>query len=80
MFKAKEMWAFMSVGADGDEGLIGMKQGDVWLPFVATDGGRLDMLRDLSRKVAVEIKRPIYVVKFTNREEVETIHGEEETE
>ena len=78
MFRAKEIWAFMSVDQDDDEGLIGVMRDGAWLPFVATDLTRVDLLREMAKQVATETNQKVNVVRFTVRENMEEILPEEQ--
>jgi len=67
-----EIWAFVASDHNG-EGVVGMKIRDTWMPLIAADRDRLEGLRPMAMQIAVETGKTIKLVKFTTREEVETI-------
>jgi len=60
-FVIKEMYAFVSVGEDGDEGVMGfLGPNRNWVPMVGADMTRVTDLRKIAdriTKVMVEIER-----------------------
>lgn len=76
-FKIGALWAFVAVHDDGDEGIIGVLGPRGWVPAVAADQERLDLLRPQMREIARNFPREIKLVKFHQREDVETIGGSE---
>lgn len=72
-FRIKELWAYVSVAPDGDEGVIGTETPNGWIPLVAADGERVKQFRDVAAYVAARTGRPVRLVHFTNRSDVETI-------
>ena len=73
MPRIEHLWAFLSIDKDGDEAVCAAKMGDTWMPLVAADEKRLDQLRPIAEQVARQIGRPIHLVKFTVRKEIEVI-------
>lgn len=75
-FRIDEIWAFISIGADGDEAVVAsFFPGTGWLPLIAADQRRLDMLRPIAAEAARQSGLCIRLVKFANREILETING-----
>jgi hypothetical protein len=71
-FKIQTMYAFVSEDEKG-EGLIGMKLGQVFMPFVASDETRFRQLRQLADEVARANNKRVRVLKFENPTEIEVI-------
>lgn len=71
MPKITEMYAFVAQdeGPD-DEGIVGMELGGGWMPFVGADMGRVESLKEKARILSKAIGKKIYVVHFTNREDL----------
>lgn len=71
--KITEMWAFVSVDEAGNEGIIGFKNGDTWMPLVGADSARIAELRPIANKMARYTGMTIKLIKFTQREDIETL-------
>ncbi len=74
-FRITELYAFLSVGEDGDEGVCAfLNPADgVWMPMVAADARRLELLRPIAAQLAKETKKKIVLCRFAIREEIEVI-------
>ena len=72
MPRIESIYAYLSVDAeDGNEGIVGAPFGPVGcLPLVAADETRLKQYEPIVQALANEFKRPIRLVRFTQREEV----------
>lgn len=68
-----EVYAFVAVHDDGDEGIPAWKMGDTWTPLLASDAERLDVIRTIAQVSATTSGVPHKLVRFTVREELETI-------
>lgn len=78
MPRIDEIWAFVSVDPnDGNEGIIAQTMGDTWMPFVAADKARLDALRPIVEHLVHKRGITVKLVKFTQREEIETLESNE---
>ncbi len=63
-FRIDTIWAFVAIGDDGEEGLVGMLTTNGWMPFVCADQSRVDGLRPFAKQVAEETGRPVTLVQF----------------
>jgi hypothetical protein len=74
MPRITEMFAFVAEdeGPD-DEGVIAYRVGDHWLPMVGADMARVDSLRPQAQAIASEIGARVKLLRFTQREEMETL-------
>lgn len=71
MPKIEEMYAFIADDTQqGDEGVVGAKFGDQWLPFVGADMAMVEKLRPVAQKMQEASGKPIHLVKFTHREDL----------
>jgi len=74
MPKINIIYAFISIDeGPEDEGIIGAKFGDAWMPLVGADMKRVDSLRPLAKEIARVTGKRIVLAKFTVREDVENI-------
>lgn len=64
------LWAFISTDETG-EGVCAMPIGNMTVPMIAADERRLTSLRPLASLFASVFKKPIRLVRFTDRENVE---------
>lgn len=70
----KEIWAFVSVDPeDGNEGVCGVVTDGVMMPLIASDVARLEQIRPIALRLALDTDMQIKLVKFTQRVEVETL-------
>lgn len=68
-----EITAFVTVHADGDEGIIGMRGPDgSWIPLVGADMKRTDQLRAYAQDLAKRSGKPVRLLRFSVREVLET--------
>ena len=65
-----EVYVFISKDEKGNEGVIGQKIGDSWMPFVAADKARLDALILMARELAKHTNKKIKLIKLTKREDI----------
>lgn len=79
-FEIEEVWAFVAVhDEDGDEGVIGAPApGGGHMPLIAADKERLESLRPMAELIAEKTGKEINLVKFHQREHVETIKSNED--
>lgn len=70
----KTMYAFiMADSGPDDEGVVAFMSGVTWMPMVGADLARIALLRPMAEKLAKEAGKPIRLVNFTSRVEVEVI-------
>lgn len=74
MPKIDEMYAFVveDSGPD-DEGIIGMNTKGGWMPLVGADMARIESLRPIARDIAHQLGKPVKLLHFDNRMELEVI-------
>jgi hypothetical protein len=74
MLLISEMGAYVMEDGEG-EGIPAFLGPDgVWLPLVGADSDRMKSLRPMAEVVANEKGRPIKLIRFDNRVDVETIN------
>lgn len=76
MPKIEQMYAFIieDTGPE-DEGLIGMATPEGWMPLVGADMERVESLRPIAKRAAAQVGKPVKLIRFTTREELEVIDG-----
>lgn len=74
--KIDEMFAFIAVEEDG-EGLPAFQMGDMLMPLVAADSARVDSLRRMAQAICNASGMQMKLVRFSVREELETILPEQ---
>jgi hypothetical protein len=72
-FVIRDLYAFLAVHADGDEGVAAAQLGGNWLPLIAADPVLLEALRPIAQATARETGVTIRLVRFTQREELEVL-------
>ncbi len=77
MPKITEMYAFIVCDKDeNDEGIIGKRINGSWFPFTVANLSLMEKLKPEAQEMANSLNRQIHIVKFTVREEIETINPE----
>jgi hypothetical protein len=76
-FRIESISAFVSIGDDDEEGIIGAPigpQGEM-VPLIAADEARLISLMPVAIRIASREGIRIKLVRFTNREDVSDVPG-----
>ena len=75
-----EMYAFIMKGGDPkypeDEGVTAVLSGGQWIPMVGADMTRVESLKKAAQTISTAMGKPITIVKFSTRTEVEVIQPE----
>lgn len=71
----REIWAFVSVDAEGNEGVCAAMIGGAWMPLIAADAARLAQLRPIAARLATAGNMRIRLVRFTSRVEEDRLDG-----
>lgn len=74
-----EMFAFVAINDEGDEGLMSMQTERGQLPLVGADMERIDLLRPLAQKFAKDCETEVRLMKFSQMEVLETYAPEKGT-
>lgn len=74
-FRIGAVHAFVAVGDDDEEGVIGMKipGTNTFMPLVMADEVRLRQMRPYAALVARQSGRPVQLIRLSQREDLETI-------
>lgn len=74
MPRIESMFAFVveDTGPD-DEGVIGIQTPEGWMPLVGADMARVDSLRPIAEAFAHKLGKPVKLLRFGTREELEVI-------
>lgn len=69
----QEMWAWLSIHEDGDEGVIGYYNPDMggWMPLVGADRERIESFRAYANQAATLSGKPVVLARFSVRTDVE---------
>lgn len=74
-FMIKEVWAYIAIGEDGEEGVCGFRSTQGWMPMVCADEARVKSFRPIAEKIARDSDKTITLARFTVRTDLETIPG-----
>jgi hypothetical protein len=72
-FRIEALHAWVTVGEDGDEGIIAFQSSMGWLPMISADRIRMEQLRPIAEEQAKTLPNPIKLVRFGTREEIEVL-------
>jgi hypothetical protein len=72
-FRVTEIWAWLAVGDDNEEGIVAFQGPDGWLPLVMADRTRLDSLRSLAEEIARQGDKTLHLVRLSAREEIDSL-------
>lgn len=75
----EKIYCFISKDEDGDEGVCGFKTAVGWMPMVAADRERLNLLTPIAKQIAQATKRPVELVEFSVRRSAEVIEPGDKT-
>ena len=64
-FKIQSITAFISVGPDGDEGVLAMSMNGVMMPLVCADAVRVAAMLPMAEKIKKESGFDYKIVRFT---------------
>lgn len=71
--KIKTLMAFVSEDANGDEVIAAFKTELGWMPMIGADENRIKSLRPMALDLYLHTGIPIKLVRFTTREEIDSI-------
>jgi hypothetical protein len=69
-----EIYAFISVDPEGNEGVCAFQSKGMMVPMVAADLKMVEHLKPVAKQLAAISPYPIKLVKFSTRTEVEVIN------
>lgn len=72
-FKIKDLWAYISIAEDGEEGICAVMLEDKWMPMVMANQERIKSMRTIAEKMAKESGKTIKFVRFSTRTDLETL-------
>ena len=72
-FRIKHIWAFTTIDENDTEGVIGEMRGLGWMPFVAADVTRLEILRPRAKAIASALGKEVRLSRFSIRSDVDVI-------
>jgi hypothetical protein len=74
-FRIAEVWAYVAIGDDDEEGVCGANigPGGSMLPLIGTDRVCADDLLPMAQDIAAATGMVIKLIKFSVREEIATI-------
>lgn len=75
ILRIDEIYLFVSKDATGNEGVTAYydRLNQQWLPLVCADQARIDSLRNLALEVALATGSEVKLIRYSTREEIETI-------
>lgn len=69
-----ELYVFVAVDDQGNEGVAAYYADGMWYPLVAADKARVNSLRNMAKYIAMQTKRKVVLRKFSTKEDLETFH------
>jgi hypothetical protein len=69
-----EVYAFVAIDEDGDEGVCAFYGPTGWMPMVCADQARVDQMRPIAEEIARQGGKPIQLFKFSKKELVEVFN------
>ncbi|GAJ00133.1 unnamed protein product [marine sediment metagenome] len=75
MPRIDKMFAFIAENNGNDEGVIGAVTPQGWMPLVGADMARVESLRPIAQRVARVTGKPVKLVVFNTRRELEVINA-----
>lgn len=62
--RIKELYAFVAIDEDGDEGIMGMQTGDTWMPLIGSDMPRVESLKPIAEEISRQTNTPYEIRHF----------------
>lgn len=80
--KIEEIWAYVYVEANGDEGVPAFlwEERNTWLPMIGADRARVESLRPYAQNIANSTGQTLRLVRFSFGQVMEEIAPEEQVE
>ena len=72
-FRIESLCAYVAIDPDDAEGVTAFATADGWMPMVMADERRIRSLRPIAVDLAAQTGRPITLVRFSQREDLEVI-------
>lgn len=72
-FRIQNLWAYLAVHADDDEGVIAVLNGDIWTPAIGADMNRIRSLEPQVKKIAAVSGMSVVLAQFGQRTDLERI-------
>lgn len=69
----KEMWIFVTADSDGEDCVIILESPQGWLPFIACNRERFEVLIPAAQKYAARNNQPVRVLHAAGFEQVDLI-------
>lgn len=67
------MFAFVAIKPDGGEAIMALKLGGTMMPLIGSDMAHIDSLRPMAQSLVDNNGRPVKLLRFGVREELETL-------
>jgi hypothetical protein len=76
--RIEQVWAYVSVDPDGDEGVCGAAIGPEgsWLPLIGSDETRIKQLMPLAQEIMAVTGMRIKLIKLSVREDIMEVGGQ----
>lgn len=71
--RIETLWAFISVGDDGSEGVLAASREGLVTPLIGADEKRVRSMRPVAEQIAGMTDKEVWLVKFTGRVDQELI-------
>lgn len=69
-FKITTVTAFVSVGKDGEEGVMAFHSNDGWHPMVCADEERIRIVFSIAEEISRDSGTPFRILQFSERKDV----------
>lgn len=83
-FKITTITAFIAVAPDGDEGIIGTRMNDVWMPLICGDLVRVEQMYPLAKAACKHDGKTFKVVQWQSGKDItqaiEALYGDQKTQ
>jgi hypothetical protein len=76
--RVDEVFIFVVRDDDGGEGMPASSHGSMTFALIGADPAGLDSFRRIGRQMATQLRRPIRLLRFSRRTEVEVFEPESE--
>lgn len=68
--KIEKITAFVAIDEDGNEGVMGFRNGNQWIPMVCGDTERMQSLYPVAVQISQLSGKDFRIIQFSNREDI----------
>ncbi len=69
-FTITKLTAFVAIDKDNEEGVMGIRTAEGWMPLICADEARIKSMFPAAEKISKATNKPYRILQFSQREDV----------